>query len=101
MSQGLGPVTQLNAARRATARDQALSWDIQTIQFWFESTKDAQEIIHRCHDGNAAAYPSGWKLSDVSQRSRRSREWLATFDVSVPATPGDGAFVRSILNLIK
>ena len=94
----LGPLTQLNEARRASAADQAVAWDRQTLAFDFISSKDPHNIFDLFHD--VTTWPRHWKFRRTENLS--GDRWIVSFDIhGAIATAGDGAQVRSIINLLK
>lgn len=97
----LGPVTQLNAERRARAVDQSVPWDRQTVMFSVHTRKPSPEIFKLI--ANFKDWPKGWSppfIFDEDMDINVLGIVDVFFTVNTIATPGAGAFVRATLSLM-
>lgn len=106
----LGPLTQLNAVRRARSADKASACSRHVVEFDFQSSREASGLISSFHDLNPilpseGKLPAGWVLETVVARMQHGApgrdDWVARFRVDAHFKDGDAAFVRSLINLLK
>lgn len=97
----LGPITQLNAERRARAVDQSVPWDRQSIMFTVSTAKRSPEFFKLV--SAFTDWPKGWSppfIYDDDMDTNVLGTVDVYFTVNTIATPGAGAFVRATLSLM-
>lgn len=100
---GLGPLTQLNHARRARPAQDNAPWDELRAVFKITTSKSHEEFKKIVSD--CTSWPSGWKLTIIVHSSpTRVTVGPKTFSVyfKVDHAPQHqaGAYVRATLSLL-
>ena len=96
---GLGPITQLNAPRRARVANSKAPWDELRAVFKIVTDKKPDEfkaLVAQC-----THWPNGWRPTITTTNPHQGKMYAKVyFALDAPPQEQAGAFVRATLSLL-